>query len=212
MTVKTECGVAAWGVAAVGYVLLEAISAAGFEPDYSYLHNYISDLGVAGPRAYLMHAAFYLQGILFLLGALLIVPVARNRSARLFLGLVSANAVGNLVVGTVHSGKAHVVGAALAIVGGNLAILVGSAVLGAVVGRRWYRGVSVLVGALGILCLGVLTVNSLANSAHAAAAGAWERGSVYSITIWQLLTAAALLIGAGPAHGPGARSAPIAGR
>jgi hypothetical membrane protein len=197
MTVKSECGAALWGVAAVGYLLLEAFSAAGFEPDYSYLHNYISDLGVSGPRAYLMHTAFYLQGVLFLLGALLIVPVPRTRSARVFLGLVAANAVGNIVVGTVHSGKAHVVGAALAIAGGNFAILVGSAVVGAVVGHRWYRGVSGLIAALGILCLSVLTVNSVAMTAQVSAAGAWERGSVYSITMWQLLTAAGLLVGAG---------------
>jgi hypothetical membrane protein len=196
MTVKTECGTALWGVAAVGYLLLEAFSAAAFEPDYSYLHNYISDLGVSGPRAYLMHTAFYLQGILFLLGALLIVPVPRDRSARLLLGLVAANAVGNIVVGTVHTGKAHVFGAALAILGGNIAILVGSAVVGAVVGHRWYRGVSRLTAALGILCLSVLTVDSV--TAHASTAGAWERGSVYAITMWQLVTAASLLI---PARG-----------
>jgi hypothetical membrane protein len=195
MTLKTECGAALWGAAAVAYLLLEALSAAVFEPDYSYLRSYISDLGVSGPRASLMHMAFYLQGILFLLGALLIVPVPRARSARLFLGLVAANAVGNLVVGTVHSGTTHVVGAALAIAGGNLAILVGSAVVGAVVGLPWYRGVSGVIGALGLLCLAVLTLSSLAMTARVSAAGVWERGSVYSITMWQLLTAVGLLIG-----------------
>jgi hypothetical membrane protein len=71
-------------VAAVGHLILEAIAAAVFEPVYSYARNYVSDLGVnAGelvhgrmidsPRSYLMHTAFYLQGILFFPEALLIV-------------------------------------------------------------------------------------------------------------------------------------------
>ena len=84
MILATAAGAALWVVAAGGYLLLEAVAAAGFEPAYSYANNYISDLGVTGrelvhgrmidsPRANLMHTAFYLQGILFLLGALLIV-------------------------------------------------------------------------------------------------------------------------------------------
>ena len=197
-------GAALWVVAAVGYLVLEAVAAAGFEPAYSYASNSISDLGVTAgelvhgrmidsPRAYLMHIAFYLQGILFFAGALLIVGVPDSRRARIFLGLVAANAVGNIVVGTVHSGKVHVIGAALAIIGGNTAILAGSAVVGTVCGHRWYRSTSKLVAALGLLCLIMLQINSATTRANLLPDGAWERGSVYSITIWQLLTAACLL-------------------
>jgi len=200
----TAIGAALWVVAAVGYLVLEAVAATGFRPGYSYARDYISELGVSSgglvhgrmidsPRAYLIHTAFYLQGILFFAGALLIVGFPDSRRARLFLSLVAANAVGNIVVGTVHSGKVHVGGAALAIVGGNTAILAGSAVLGTVGGRRWYRGISTLVAALGLLCLIMLMVNSATTKANLLPDGAWERGSVYSITIWQLLTAACLL-------------------
>ena len=200
----TAIGAALWVVAAVGYLVLEAVAATGFRPGYSYARDYISELGVSSgglvhgrmidsPRAYLIHTAFYLQGILFLLGALLIVGVPESRRARLFLSLVAANAVGNIVVGTVHSGKVHVAGAALAIVGGNTAILTGSAFLGTVGGRRWYRGISTLVAALGLLCLIMLMVNSATTKTILLPDGAWERGSVYSITMWQLLTAACLL-------------------
>ena len=114
-------GAALWVVAAVGYLVLEAIAAAGFEPAYNYARDYISDLGlpsgrlvrgrtVYSSRAYLIHAAFYLQGILFLLGASLIVGVPDNRRARVFLGTVAGNAVGNIVIGTVHSGTVHIDG------------------------------------------------------------------------------------------------------
>jgi hypothetical protein len=200
----TAIGAGLWVVATVGYLVLEAVAAAGFRPGYSYARDYISELGVSSgglvhgrmidsPRAYLIHTAFYLQGTLFFAGALLIVGFPDSRRARLFLSLVAANAVGNIVVGTVHSGKVHVAGAALAIVGGNTAILAGSAVLGTVGGRRCYRGISILVAALGLLCLIMLMVNSATTQASLLPDGAWERGSVYSITVWQLLTAACLL-------------------
>jgi hypothetical protein len=140
-----------------------------------------------------MHTAFYLQGILFFLGALLIVGVPDSRRARIFLGLVAANAVGNIVIGTLHSGKLHRVGAALAIVGGNTAILAGSAIVATIGGHRWYRRISKIVAALGLLSLMMLLINSATSKANVLPDGVWERGSVYSIIIWQLLTAGCLL-------------------
>jgi hypothetical membrane protein len=201
MTLATAAGTVLWVVAAVGYLVLEALAAAGFEPAYSYANNYVSDLGVTGgelvhgqmidsSRAYLMRAAFFLQGILFLLGALLIVRGPHSLRGRLFLGLVAANAVGNIVVGTMHSGKVHVVGAALAIVGGNAAILVGSALVGTAGAHRCYRGISKFLATLGILCLIMLMIGSVTKTVNVLPNGAWERGSIYSIIIWQLLTAA----------------------
>jgi hypothetical membrane protein len=200
---STALGAVLWVVAAVGYLTLEAVTAAGYKPSYSYTGNYISDLGLASgqavrgetienPRAPLMHADFYLQGILFLLGAVLIVGFPERLRERLFLSLIAANAVGNVLVGTLHSGRLHMIGAALAIVGGNAAILTW-----AVGGRRWYHRASELVAALGLLSLAMLMVNSATAKTNLLPDGVWERGSVYSITVWQLLTAACLLLGRG---------------
>jgi hypothetical membrane protein len=197
-------GATLWVVAAVSYLVLEAVAAAAFEPAYSYARNYISDLGlpsgtlvhghpIYSPRAYLMHAAFCVQGILFLLGASLMVGAPDNRRARVFLGIVAANAVGNVVIGTVHSGTAHVAGAVLAIVGGNAAILTGPGAIGLFAGRRRYRLTSKAIGGLGLSCLAILMINSATATTFLLPDGAWERGSVYSITVWQLLTAACLL-------------------
>lgn len=197
-------GAALWVVAAVGYLVLEAVAAAGFEPAYSYARDYISDLGlpsgrlvrgrtVHSPRGYLIHAAFYLQGILFLLGASLIVGVPDNRRARVFLGAVAGNAVGNVVIGTVHSGTVHVDGAVLAIVGGNAAILTGPDGIGTLAEWRWYRLASKALAALGFSSIAMLMINSATAKTVLLADGAWERGSVYTITAWQLLTAACLL-------------------
>lgn len=191
-------------MAAVGYLALEAIAAASFSPGYSYARNYISDLGVPSgtllrgqvvesSRAYLMHAAFYLQGGLFFAGALLLTGIPDNRRARIFLGTVGANAVGNVVIGTMHSGKVHVAGAALAIVGGNAAILLGSAVIGLLAERLWYRRISKSIAALGLFCLVMLMVNSATARTNLLPDGIWERGSVYPIIVWQLLTGVWLL-------------------
>lgn len=190
----TGRGAALWVVAAVGYLVLEAVAAAGWEPAYSYARNYISDLGLdAAPRSYLMHAAFYLQGILFFVGALLIVGIPESPRARTFLGPTAANSIGNIVIGTLHSGTVHRVGAALAIVGGNTAILTGSAVITTVGGWRWYRRISTLIATVGLLSLLVLVINSAISMADLLPDGVWERASVYSIIVWQLLTAACLL-------------------
>jgi hypothetical membrane protein len=203
--VATARGAALWVAAAIGYLVLEAVTAAAFKPGYSYTHNYISDLGLPSgtlargqvfesPRAYLMHAAFYLQGTLFFAGAVLMVGITDNRKARLFLGTAAANAVGNIVVGTVHSGTVHVAGAVLAIAAGNTAIVLGSATIGVAAGPRWYLGASKVIAALGSTCLLMLAISVVAGKTALLPDGVWERGSVYSITGWQLLTAACLLI------------------
>ncbi|GLE52718.1 DUF998 domain-containing protein [Mycobacterium montefiorense] len=200
----TTRGAALWVVAAIGYLALEAVAAAGFEPGYSYAHNYISDLGVSrgklihgqmvySPRAYLMHIAFYLQGMLFFLGASLMVGVPDNRRARIFLGTVAVNAVGNFVIGTIHSGRVHIVGAVLAIVAGNAAILTGITAIRVVAERPWYRRISKLLAGLGLLSMIMLMLNSATAKTIPLPDGAWERVSVYSITLWQLLTGACLL-------------------
>jgi hypothetical protein len=141
----------------------------------------------------LIHIAFYLQGVLFFLGALLIMGIPDTSRARTFLGLVATNAIGNIVIGTVHRGNLHRAGAALAIVGGNTAILLGSAVVATIGGWRWYRHISKLFAALGLLSLMMLIVNSATSKTNLLPNGAAERGSVYSIIAWQLLTAACLL-------------------
>lgn len=205
---------AVWIAAGVGYVVLEAVAAAGFRPRYSYANNYISDLGVTSrgifagrmidsPLAYLMNTGFYLQGTLFLVGAVLTVRGLGTKKAGLFLTLAAMNALGNLLVGTVHSGPiaqadgttwVHATGAFLAIVGGNAAILAGSSIVHDAGGPRWYRAASIGLAVLGLLSFVMLAVDSKTSAVNIVGHGAWERSSVYSIIGWQLLTAAYLLV------------------
>ncbi|WP_331517342.1 DUF998 domain-containing protein [Mycobacterium sp.] len=176
----------AWLTAGLAYVTLEAIAAHAFRPDYSYANNLISDLGIPSgnsPLAWLMNTAFSVQGTLFLVGAILTVRAIGTRKARVFLTLAGANAVGNVLIAIFHSGPSpaawvHAVGAVLAIGGGNAAILAGSSVIS---GPRWYRRVSVGLGAFGLVSFVLFAIGVLP-------VGVWERCSVYSITAWQLFT------------------------
>src|ERR1700678_2600242 len=99
----------AWLSAGLAYLTLEGIAAAAFRPRYSYAHNFISDLGIPSgnsPLAWLMNTAFGVQGTLFLVGAILTVRAVEARKAGLFVALVAANAVGNLLIAAFHSGPA----------------------------------------------------------------------------------------------------------
>ena len=188
----------AWLSAGLAYLTLEAIAAAAFRPRYSYAHNFISDLGIPSddsPLAWLMNTAFCVQGTLFLVGAILTVRAVEARKAGLFLTLAAANAVGNLLIAAFHSGPAshangtawvHAIGAVLAIVGGNAAILAGSRIV-----SGWHRKVSVALGAFGLLSFALFVIELKASSSLPL--GVLERCSVYSITAWQLFTAAWLL-------------------
>jgi hypothetical membrane protein len=176
----------AWLSAGLAYLTLEAVAAAAFRSHYSYARNFISDLGVPShsPLAWLMNVAFCLQGTLFLAGA-----VALSK-ARLFLAFAAANAIGNVLIAVFHSGPsptagAHVIGAVLAIVGGNAAVLAGSSIIGG-----WHRKVSVALGAFGLLSFLTFVIEL---PSAVLPLGVLERCSVYSITAWQLFTGAWLL-------------------
>ena len=191
-------GAAAWITAGLAYLTLEAVAAEAFRPRYSYARNFISDLGIPSddsPLAWLMNTAFCVQGTLFLVGAILTVRAVAPRKALVFVTFAGANAVGNLLIAAFHSGPAaraegtawvHAVGAVLAIVGGNAAILAGSRVV-----NGWHRKVSVALGAFGLLSFMLFVIELKGSSALPL--GVWERCSVYSITAWQLLTAAWLV-------------------
>jgi hypothetical membrane protein len=188
----------AWLSAGFAYLTLEAVAAAAFRPHYSYTYDLISDLGTPSddsPLAWLMNTAFCLQGSLFLVGAILTVRAVAPRKAGLFLTLAAVNAVGNLLIAAFHSGPAaraegtawvHAIGAVLAIVGGNAAILAGSRIV-----SGWYRKASVALGAFGLLSFVLFIVELKASGVLPL--GVLERCSVYSITAWQLFTAAWLL-------------------
>ncbi len=210
---RTALAGAAWLLAGLVFVIVEAVAATQFTPGYDYAVNYISELGVVGCReAYngvqacsplgdLMDAAFIASGLLFGAGAALLYPQLQGRGRRLLLALGIIHAIGLVLVGVFHGGSFvgqeglavfHVIGALMAIVGGNLAIALApvARVFGAPAALRRLGPWAAAAGLGGLL---VLIISSGAKLGIPPGDGAWERLSVYSITLWQVLTGGWLL-------------------
>ena len=191
------------------YLAAEAITAAAWKsPRYSYADNWISDLGSAtsgvfqdrelnSPLHVVMNTGFIVQGLLFGIATVLLSRTMSGRSRfTAVTGVVTM--IGYILVGTFHGSlqaqqngtlPLHFTGATLAIVGGN--------VLALVLGIHWRKSaqtrliglVSIVVGAFGLVSVVVLFLTFGAGLPS----GAIERGSVYTIVIWQLAVATTLL-------------------
>lgn len=192
-----------WLLAGLFYLTSETIAAAAY-PGYSYARNYISDLGVpyatsegSSPLAWVMNiGGFILDGLLY--GA---AAFTARRAVRpvgwLFLLIAVIHSVGTILVGIVPSGPRevaagiqhfHVIGAAMAIIGGNAA---------SIAARRFdapaiYRRLSLGLGLFGLISLVLLEANRVTGTIILPD-GLLERGSVYAITVWEILTGAMLL-------------------
>ncbi len=192
-----------WIVAAVAYLVVEKVAADHVKGHYSYLHQYISVLGVPawGRFAYLMNGAFYLQGALSFVGAVLVTRAAGRRGV-FFILFTAAATIGYFLVATVHGGsplakgegmQLHMVGALLVFIAGNLAIVPGSKIVArAVDARWWYRVISLLIAAVGLVAwLAIANYNVWGYKV--APVGLLERLPVYSILAWQVFSAVVLL-------------------
>ena len=199
-SVRTRHGLGALAfiLAGVVYVLSEAIAAAAWtSPRYSYLYNYISDLGVPVPQTYdgrvvnsplawVMNTGFILEGVLFVMGAVLLADLFVGLRRHLFVAFALAHGAGIVLVGLVHetadAGQLHFGGALASIIFGNLTALL--------VGVSWRR--LGLRGWFGMLCI-VLPLLGLASELVLVLGvfgvqldGLWERGGVYSITLFEI--------------------------
>jgi len=205
---QTRAAGTAFLAAGCVYLAGEAVATRAWTaPAYSYARNWISDLGapavgrfhgrmVDSPLHGLMNAAFLADGLLFLLGAALLVREARAarpaRPASLFLALAAAHSAGMLLIALVPEtvpaplGSLHFVGALLAIGGGNGAIMLGSRLAGP-------RGAGLLMGLVGLAALIAL---GFPGALAAAGGGLVERLAVYPITAWELIAGLSLLRGA----------------
>lgn len=187
-----------WLVGAAVYLVSEAIAAARF-PGYSYIADYISVLGAA---AVMNIGAFMLHGLLFFVGAIIILRCCPTLGwgGWCFVLTAAANAIGNVLVGTFRSGAPltadevnwHAIGAGMAIVGGNTAVIIAGFASRRIGAPRRYRLASVAIGVVGIACLLTLIIDG-ANGSRLLPVGLVERGSVYSIIVWEIMTGVSIL-------------------
>jgi hypothetical membrane protein len=200
-------------VAGVQYFVAEAITASAWrDPRYSYARNYVSDLGVTGPRetflghnilsplATVMNAGFILNGLLVLAGVILILRFGSRTRARALWILALLFAIGIALVGTFHGSLLsqnagtlafHFGGAPIAIICGNvIAVMAGLSFRDFGAGT-WFRSVMITLGIVGIL--GLVAEILIIGGAQSFPAGIFERVAVYTILASQLVWGATLL-------------------
>ncbi len=201
-----------WFAAGVLYLATEAAAAFAFSPAYSYRFDYISDLGVpvcgtvyqgvaiCSPWHALMNGDFVVQGLLFLAAAVAVSRAIRTPARAAFLACAALNCVGNGLVGLFPETdpaqvagvvRIHVLGAFLAIVFGNATALLSAWTLRELRLGRLHRTLSIALPIVAALALALLAGGPAATGALGH--GVFERISVYTITFWQLLSAACVM-------------------
>jgi hypothetical membrane protein len=194
-------------VAPVVYLVTEAITAAAWtHPRYSYAENYVSDLGVTGPReaflehdiysplAPVMNAGFIADGLLALLATILIVRFRAGRRAKAIWILSALLAAGITLVGVFHGSKLsqqagtigfHFLGAPVAIIAGNvITILAGTGATALGLSPRLRRPL-IILGITGIAALAAEIV--ITGGVPSFPAGICERLAVYAVLASQLI-------------------------
>lgn len=187
----------------------ETVTASAWQtPAYSYVRNYISDLGVAervfyggrviySPLHAVMNTGFVLHGLLFALAALFIsVASLYQISSRLYLAFAVVHAIGMSLIGLIpeNVSELHGLGALLAIGGGNLVIITGGMKNLKPITPSFVPTASLVLGIVGIVSFVFLLVSpTVFPGLISEVGGAIERCAVYTISAWDFLAGITLL-------------------
>jgi hypothetical membrane protein len=198
---------ACWAGAALIYLVSEALAAWRFSPAYSYRRNFISELGVpqcirmlhdplsCSPLHAVMNLGFVAEGTLFILAVALVFPSLHSLSRYAFGVIGAGHGIGLMLVGLFHAAGAnvasggaryHLLGATLAIFGGNIAIIF-SPVAKDLSGPSGLQAFGKIAGSIGILAAAMFTVTVARQKIFALDYASWERLSVYTILTWDAL-------------------------
>ncbi|WP_459537387.1 DUF998 domain-containing protein [Methanobrevibacter sp.] len=177
------------------YLLAEVISAAFFKASISntYIFHTISELGIPNgnsPLFWLMNSAFILIGLTLLLGNFYKLKdlIIKNKSIFYIFTLITA--FGVIIVGLIHGGNPltsgyHTLGAVMAILGGNILMVLISRFMGEF-GN--YQKATLLLGIIGLIAFWVMFFNI-----QSIYMPVFERLSVYTLIIWSFMTGIFLL-------------------
>jgi hypothetical membrane protein len=182
------------------YFLIQVIVAWVFTPSYNLVSNSISDLGetscggygspaMCSPRWWLMdYVGFLLLGLVMVVGSALLYhefterPPRERRAAMVGFTLVALGGFGSILVAFFpenENGTMHIIGAALAIGVGNVAILVLGAIL---ILPESMRRAMLLFSSLALVALVCFASHRYFGIGH----GTMERIAAYPVTIWMI--------------------------
>ena len=171
------------------YIIMEAISAFGFHDSIinTYTIHTISELGIPGVSqfSFLMNSAFIVIGLTLLFGFYFVLKDYIVKNNLIFHALVIIASVGVIIVGLVHGGNPltsgyHTLGAVMAILGGNLLLVILSKSM-ANFGK--YQKFTLFLGIMGLLFFWIMFFNM--DNIYMPVL---ERASVYTLILWNFMT------------------------
>ena len=172
------------------YIIAEAISATYFNASIfnTYLFHTISELGIPNgnsPLSWLMNSAFILIGLVMLFGSFYKFKdfIVKNNIAYYIFTVITA--LGVIIVGLIHGGNPltsgyHTMGAVMAILGGNILLVLVSRSMNEFSN---YQKATLVLGVIGLLAFWIMFF-SMGNVYMPTI----ERLSVYPLIVWSFLT------------------------
>lgn len=172
------------------YIIAEAISATYFNASIfnTYIFHTISGLGIPNgnsPLFFLMNSAFILIGVTLLFGSFYKFKDYLVKNRKLCYAFTVITALGVIIVGLIHGGNPltsgyHTIGAVMAILGGNILLVLVSRSMGEFGG---YQKSTLILGIIGLIAFWIMFFNITSIYMPV-----YERLSVYTLIIWSFLT------------------------
>ena len=187
---KSKVAGIAFLIGSLYYVVAEAVSAAFFNASLfdAYVFHAISELGIPdanSPLFWLMNSAFILIGLTLIFGNFYTFKDFIVKNRRIFYVLTLITGLGVIIVGMIHGGNPltsgyHTLGAVMAILGGNILLVLISRSMDVF---DQYQKITLLLGLIGLVAFWILFFSM--DSIYMAV---FERISVYTLVIWSFLT------------------------
>lgn len=182
-------------VGSIYYILAEAISAAFFNASIfsTYIFHTISELGIPNgnsPLFWLMNSAFILIGLALIFGDFYKFKDCIVKNKVIFYILTLITGIGVIIVGLIHGGNPftlsyHMLGAMMAILGGNILLI---NVSRSMQEFGIYQKITLVLGIIGLIAFWIMFF-----SMENVYMPVFERLSVYTMIIWSFLTGVYIL-------------------
>ena len=177
------------------YVLAEAISATFFNASLfnTYIFHTISELGIPNgnsPLFWLMNSAFILIGLMLIFGNFYKFKDYIIKNKIIFYIFTLITGIGVIIVGFIHGGNPftlgyHMLGAMMAILGGNILLIIVSRSMQVF---AIYQKITLILGVLGLIVFWIMFFNM-----ELSYMPVFERLSVYTMIIWSFLSGVYIL-------------------
>lgn len=192
---KSRIAGIAFLVGSLYYMIAEAISAFAFNDTLfnTYAFHTISELGIPNlnsPLSFLMNSAFIIMGLCLLFANFYKFKDFIIRNKAIFYVLTPITSIGVIIVALIHGGNPltmsyHALGAIMAILGGNVLLIVISRSMDEF---EIYQKATLILGVIGFIAFWVMFFNM-----ESIYMPIFERLSVYTLIAWSFISGIHLL-------------------